>query len=81
VSCSFEPSLVDAHGRQLGELMLFRRLAFLAPRRRIRTLLGPSVDYDESLIVTDEYARPDGKRRTTTVTHELAAFRELSYVV
>ena len=61
--------------------MLFRHLAFLAPRRRIRTLLGSSADYDESLIVTVEYTRPDGKRRTTTVTHELAAFRELSYIV
>jgi hypothetical protein len=61
--------------------MLFRRLAFLAPRRRIRTLLGPSADYDESLIVTVEYARPGSERRTTTVTHELAVFRELSYVV
>ncbi len=81
VSCSFEPALVDAHGRRVADLMLFRHLAFLAPRRRIRALLGPSGAYSESLTISVEYERPDGERRTMRVSHELAAFSELSYVV
>jgi hypothetical protein len=81
VACSFDPKLVDAHGRDVSELLVFRRLAFLAPGRRIRTLLGPSSDYSESLTVTAEYSRAGGERHTTRITHELSAFRELAYVV
>jgi len=81
VSCSFEPSLVDAHGRPLADLALFRHLSFLAPRRRIRSLLGPSAGYSETLSVTVEYGRAGGERATTRLSHDLAAFGELSYVV
>jgi hypothetical protein len=81
VSCSFEPPLVDAHGRSLSDLALFRHLSFLAPRRRIRSLLGPSADYSEVLNVTVQYDRAGGVRGTTRLSHDLAAFGELSYVV
>jgi hypothetical protein len=81
VACSFEPGLVDAQGRRVSELLLFRHLAFLAPGRRIRTLLGSSSDYSDKVTVTVEYGRGGGERRTTRLTHELAAFRELAYVV
>jgi hypothetical protein len=81
VSCSFEPSLVDAHGRPLADPALFRHLSFLAPRRRIRSLLGPSAGYSETLSVKVEYGRPGGDRETTRLSHDLAVFGELSYVV
>lgn len=81
VTSSFEPPLIDAHGRDVSELLVFRRLGFLAPGRRIRTLLGPSSAYSESVTVQVEYSRAGRERHTTRVTHELAAFRELAYVV
>jgi hypothetical protein len=81
VVCSFEPALVDVEGREVSELLLFRRLPFLAPHRHIRTLLGPASDYLESVAVTVEYSRGDGERQETRLTHELRAFRELAYVV
>jgi hypothetical protein len=81
VSCSFEPPIVDVHGRSLSELALFRHLGFLAPRRRIRSLLGPSAGYSETLTVSVEYGRHGGERATTRLTHDLAAFGELAYVV
>jgi hypothetical protein len=81
VSCRFEPPLVDAHGRPLPELALFRHLSFLAPQRRIRSFLGPTGDYTETLSVTVEYARAGGERETTRLSHDLAAFGQLSYVV
>lgn len=81
VTSSFEPPLIDAHGRDVSELLVFRRLGFLAPGRRIRTLLGPSSAYFESVTVQVEYSRAGRERHTTRVTHELAAFRELAYVV
>ena len=81
VACSFKPRLVDAQGRDVGELRLFQRLAFLAPNRRIGTLLGPSSEYAENVTVTVEYSRGDGERQTSRVTHDFVAFRELAYVV
>jgi hypothetical protein len=81
VTSSFEPPLVDAHGRDVSELLLFRRLGFLAPGRRIRTLLGPSSVYSESVTVQVEYSRAGRERHRTRISHELAAFRELAYVV
>ncbi|HWJ32620.1 MAG TPA: hypothetical protein VNR59_09790 [Gaiellaceae bacterium] len=81
VACSFKPPLIDAQGRDVGELRLFRRLAFLAPTRRIRTLLGASSEYAESVTVTVEYTQAGGDRRGSRITHDLGAFRELAYVV
>jgi hypothetical protein len=81
VTSSFEPALVDAHGRDVSELLLFRGLGFLAPGRRIRTLLGPSSAYSESVVVEVQYSGAARERHTTRITHELAAFRELAYVV
>lgn len=81
VACSFAPALLDAQGRDVSELLLFRRLAFLAPKRRIRTLLGPSSDYADPVTISVECSRADGERQTARITHELSAFRELAYVV
>lgn len=81
VTASFDARLIDAHGRDVSELLLFRGLAFLAPGRRIRTLLGPSSDHSERVTVRVEYVRPRGERMQTRITHDLALFRELAYVV
>ena len=81
VACSFNPRLVDAQGRDVAELRLFRKLAFLAPNRRIRTLLGPSSEYSDSVTVTVEHSDAVGERHASRVTHDLGAFRELAYVV
>jgi hypothetical protein len=81
VACSFKPQLVDAQGRDVGDLRVFRRLGFLAPNRRIRTLLGASSEYDEAVTVTVEYSDAAGERRASRVTHDFGAFRELAYVV
>jgi len=85
VSCAFEPSLVDVDGRDVSELALFRRVHFLAPRRRIRTLLDSSAafftrDQPASITVAIEYERPDAKRRTTRIVHDLEVFRQLAYL-
>jgi hypothetical protein len=85
VSCTFEPTLVDAQGRDVSELALFRQVEFLGPRRRIRTLFDSSVGYfarkaPARLTVTVEYERPDGPRRSTQAAHNLEVFRELAYL-
>ena len=85
VTCSFEPPLVDVQGRDVAKLPLFRRVEFLGPGRRIRTLLDSSSSYfarepATRVVVAVEYERPDQPRRTTQVTHDLEIFRELAYL-
>src|SRR5262245_46259034 len=81
VNCSFEPRLQDAQGRDISELRVFRRLALLAPGRRIRTLLGSSSDYTGDLTVVVAWSGADGDSHTSRVTHDLGAFAELAYVI
>jgi hypothetical protein len=85
VTCAFDPPLVDAQGRDVSKLALFRRLEFLGPRRRIRTLLDSTAGYFASdsasrVTVVVGYERPDGDRRETKVTHDLDVFRELAFL-
>jgi hypothetical protein len=84
VACSFDPPLVDAQGRNVSELGLFRHVAFLGPRRRVRTLLDSLPSYfvrgqATSVAVTVEYERPGELRRATKLTHDLDLYRELAY--
>ena len=85
VSCVFDPELVDLQGRDVSKLALFSRVAFLGPGRRIRTLLDSTAGYfardgASRFTVVAEFERPDEKRRSTTVSHELAVYRELAYL-
>jgi hypothetical protein len=86
VACSFDPPVVDALGRDVSELRLFRHVTFLGPRRRVRTLLDSVFSYvaierTASFAVTVEYERPGELRRATTLTHDLGIYRELAYRV
>jgi hypothetical protein len=85
VSCVFDPELVDLQGRDVSKLALFSRVAFLGPGRRIRTLLDSTAGYfardgASRFTVVAEFERPDEKRRSTTVSHDLAVYRELAYL-
>ena len=84
VSCVFDPELVDLQGRDVSKLALFSRVAFLGPGRRIRTLLDSTAGFfarsDAGRVtVVTEFERPEEKRGSTTVSHDLAVFRELAY--
>jgi hypothetical protein len=85
VSCSFEPPLVDAAGRDVSRLRLFRRVPFVGPRRRIRTLLdsvagsfGRKTPKRVTIVV--RYQRPGEPPRESTVAHDLELFRELAHL-
>jgi hypothetical protein len=84
VACSFDPPLVDAQGRDVSKLGLFHHVAFLGPRRHVRTLLDSLPSYfagarATSVAITVEYERPGEPRRTTKLTHDLDLYRELAY--
>jgi hypothetical protein len=88
VTCTFDPPLVDAAGRDVGTLRLFKKMEFLGPDRRVRTLLDSVPGYfarrrpPTRPVVAIKYKRPgDRTYTTTTVTHDLAVYRELAYRV
>jgi hypothetical protein len=87
VTCAFDPPLVDAAGRDVSTLRLFKRMPFLGPDRRVRTLLDSVPGYfarkaPARTVVTVTYARPGERNRAETkVTHDLAVYRELAYRV
>jgi hypothetical protein len=85
VSCSFDPPLVDLEGRDVSKLALFHLVGFLAPGRRIRTLLDSSAGYfareaATRITVAVDFERPDGSRGATKVTHDLEIYRGLAYL-
>ena len=85
VGCKFDPGLVDLQGRDVSKLALFSRVEFLGPERRIRTLLDSTAGFfareqASRFTVVVEFERPDEKRRATTVSHDLAVYRELAYL-
>ena len=85
VTSTFDPPLVDAGGRDVAKLRLFKKMEFLGPERRVRTLLDSVPGYfarkgAARTVVSVRYKRPGDTRYTTTsVTHDLAVYRELSY--
>jgi hypothetical protein len=84
VACSFDPTLVDAEGRKVSELRLFRRVEFLGPRRRVRTLLDSVPGYfsrkgASRFTVVVHYDRPATPGCETRLTHDLELYRELAY--
>ncbi len=85
VTCTFEPPLVDAAGRDVATLRLFRKMPFLGPGRRVRTLLDSVPGYfgrgaPTRTVVSVKYKRPgDRSPATTTATHDLAVYREIAY--
>jgi len=85
VGCRFDPGLVDLQGRDVSKLALFSRVQFLGSGRRIRTLLDSTAGFfareqASRFTVVVEFERPDEKRRATTVSHDLAVYRELAYL-
>jgi hypothetical protein len=85
VVCTFEPPLVDGAGRDVSKLALFSALDYLGPGRRIRTLLDTSAGYFARkaplrVKATARFKRPGGAAQATTVSHNIAVYRDVAYV-
>jgi hypothetical protein len=73
-------------GCDVSRLRLFRRVEFLAPHKRIETLLDSSQAYfrrrEPTLIkATVSFRDANGKRQTREVIHDLKIYQDVSYVV
>ena len=71
---------------EISSLRLFQRVEFLAPHRRIETLLDSSRAYFQrreptSIKATVSFRDGAGKVHTREIAHDLRIYQDLSYVV
>ena len=71
---------------EMGALGLFRRVEFLAPQKRIETLLDSSHAYfkrREPTVIKAQVTFRDQRRRIyqREITHDLRVYKDVSYVV
>ena len=87
VAVSFDHPFRGLGGEvEVSSLALFRRIEFLAPRKRIETFLDSSAAYFErreptTIGATITYSDAAGRVHERRVVHDLAIYRDISYVV
>jgi hypothetical protein len=86
VRTTFNRKLVGLGGaKDVAALPLFRRIAYLAPGKEIRTLLDSAPSWfartrSTALTARVAYTDPEKKAYKGTMTHDLEIYRELAYV-
>jgi hypothetical protein len=86
VRVRFDSPLTGLGGeRRIDRLQIFRRLEFLGPGRRIRVFLDRSALFfarEEEGVVSARvsWRTEDGARRSRTIRHDLAAYRDFPYL-
>ena len=83
VRAEFDRSIVDASGRDVTRLALFRRCEFLAPGRAIRTLLDTRTGYfrrrqPARFTVTLMHRDASGREQAQTIRHDLSIYKDLA---
>jgi hypothetical protein len=85
VQTTFNRKLVGLGGkRDVAALPLFRRIAYLAPGKEIRTLLDSAPSWfartrSTALTARVAYTDPEKKAYKGTMTHDLEIYRELAH--
>lgn len=83
IRCKFDRRLGAVGGETaINDLALFNRLAFLAPRKEISTLLDSAASYfkrDEPLqfSVSIEFHDDRGRRHERSIEHDLTVYRDI----
>jgi hypothetical protein len=86
VRVRFEAPLTGLGGeRRIDRLQLFRRLEFLGPGRQIHVFLDRSALFfarkeETAFAVRVSWRTDDGARRSRTIRHDLAAYRDFPYL-
>lgn len=86
VSIKFDKKIFGVEGtKEVSALSLFRNIEFLAPQRAIVTFLDRSASYFKRDAPTKistriSYLDASGRRRTTTIRHDLEIYKEIGYV-
>jgi hypothetical protein len=86
VRVRFDAPLTGLGGeRRIDRLQLFRRLEFLGPGRSIHVLLDRSAlffarEQETAFEARVTWRNDEGERRSRTVRHDLAAYRDFPYL-
>jgi hypothetical protein len=85
VRAEFDRSIVDASGRDICRMALFRRCEFLAPGRAIRTLIDSRTGYFRRrqplrFAVTLTHRDGGGHAHEQVIRHDLSIYRDLALV-
>lgn len=84
LSITFDKAFHGADGQVIPKMAVFRGIPFLAPRRRITTLLDSSAAYyarhePTDITVTVTYSDSSGAPFKDAMHHDLAIYREVRY--
>jgi len=86
VSVKFDKPIRGVHGTQvISSQSLFRKIAFLAPRKSIQTFLDTSASYfgrGEPTEITARitYEGPNNVKYSSTITHNLDIYKDIGVV-
>ena len=84
VGVEFDKPIRGADGLELAEMALFRRLAFLAPRREIVAFVDSSAAYfargEPAEVTATIRWSEQGESRTARIRHDLGVYRDLPYI-
>ena len=84
VAVEFDKPIRGADGLELAEMALFRRLAFLAPRREIVAFVDSSAAYfargEPAEVTATIRWSEQGESRTARIRHDLGVYRDLPYI-
>jgi hypothetical protein len=85
VVVEFNEAIHMADGKLLGELGLFRRLRFLAPRKEIVAFVDSTAAYfgrgePSRIAASIRWRDEDGESRSAKIDHDLDVYRDLPYV-
>ncbi len=85
VSVGFDRKVVGVDGRELSSLNVFRNLAFLPPKKKIRAFVDSLQSYvarRQPMVVktTVRYQGKDGRRLFDKTKHDLSVYEDLPEV-
>lgn len=86
VRAKFDPPFQGVGSRRTSSLAVFRRLDFLAPRKRIRVFLDRSDSYfargePTQIDVVVTWSTDGGARRRRALRHDLEIYRDLVHLI
>ena len=87
IAVSFDKKFHGLGGQcEVSALRMFRRIEFLAPQKRIQTLLDTSSAYfqrREPTRITATISYRDGQKRSyeRSITHDLSIYKDVAYVL
>jgi hypothetical protein len=87
VTVSFDLPFRGLNGEvEVSSLPMFRRIAFLAPHKRIETLVDTSAAYFErdeptAIVATIGYRDAADRAHQRRIAHDLLIYRDIAYVV